>query len=155
QHPRLPQTLTSASGPPRTHVAWLRGSTRPGPPRYTAGVQPCRVRCDPGRGGRMAYTPRQRARLGPNGRTMARGKGRPAMLSCIPFLGRVVGGLGGGGWGVGRLLRGLVPAIDRGMATLCGLVATGVALLAFGQLLTLVEPAETEEESPPVWRVRP
>ena len=32
------------------------------------------------------------------------------------------------------------------MATLCGLVATGIALLAFGQLMTLTEPSEAEEE---------
>ena len=43
---------------------------------------------------------------------------------------------------------------DLGMATLSGLVATGVALLAFGQLLTFTEPLEAEEASPPVWRLR-
>jgi hypothetical protein len=36
------------------------------------------------------------------------------------------------------------------MATLCGLVATGVALLAFGQLMTFAEPAEVEEELMPI-----
>ena len=41
------------------------------------------------------------------------------------------------------------------MATLCGLVATGIALLAFGQLMTLTEPSEAAEEPPPVWRLRP
>ena len=41
------------------------------------------------------------------------------------------------------------------MATLCGLVATGIALLAFGQLMTLTEPPEAEEEPPLVWRLRP
>jgi hypothetical protein len=38
---------------------------------------------------------------------------------------------------------------------LISVLATGVALLAFGQLMTLAEPAETEEEPPPVWRLRP
>jgi hypothetical protein len=57
-----------------------------------------------------------------------------------------------GGLGLGLLLHWLVPTIDRGMATLCGLVATGIALLAFGQLMTLTDPAE---EPPPVWRLRP
>jgi hypothetical protein len=55
---------------------------------------------------------------------------------------------------LGLLLHWLMPAIDRGMATLCGLVATGVALLAFGQLMTFADPSEVEE-SPPVWRLRP
>src|SRR5215475_8853625 len=50
------------------------------------------------------------------------------------------------GLGLGLLLHWLVPAIDRGMATLCGLVATAITLLAFEQLMTLAEPSETEEE---------
>ena len=54
---------------------------------------------------------------------------------------------------LGLLLHWLVPAIDRGMATLCGLVATGGALLAFGQLMPFAEPAEVELM--PVWRLRP
>jgi len=57
--------------------------------------------------------------------------------------------------GLGLLLHWLVSAIDRGIATLCGLAATGVALLARGQLMTLAEPVEAEDESPPVWRRRP
>ena len=69
--------------------------------------------------------------------------------------GLLLGGIGGCGLGLGLLLHGLVPAIDRGMATLCGLVATGVALLAFGQLMPLAEPSEAAEEPPPVWRLRP
>ena len=77
------------------------------------------------------------------------------MLSCITVFGLLLGGICGGGLGLGLLLHWLVPAIDRGMATLCGLVATGVALLACGQLMTLAEPLEAEEESPPLWRLRP
>ena len=65
------------------------------------------------------------------------------------------GGICGCGLGLGLLLHWLVPAIDRGTATLCGLVATGVALLAFGQLMTLAEPLEAEDESPPLWGLRP
>src|SRR6266511_2934705 len=85
---------------------------------------------------------------------MARGKGRPAMLGCVTVFGLLLGGICGCGLGLGLLLHWLVPAIDRGMATLCGLVATGVAFQAFGQLLTFTEPLEAEEASPPVWRLR-
>ena len=76
------------------------------------------------------------------------------MLSCVTVCGLLLGGICGCGLGLGLLLHWLVPAIDRGMATLCGLVATGVALLAFGQLMTLTEPLEAEEDLPPVWRLR-
>jgi len=74
------------------------------------------------------------------------------MLGCITVFGLLLGGICGCGLGLGLLLHWLVPTIDRGMATLCGLVATGIALLAFGQLMTLTDPAE---EPPPVWRLRP
>ena len=77
------------------------------------------------------------------------------MLGCVTVFGLLLGGICGGGLVLGLLLHWLVPAIDRGMATLCGLVATGLALLAFGQLMTLTEPLEVEEEAPPVWRLRP
>ena len=77
------------------------------------------------------------------------------MLSCITVFGLLLGGICGCGLGLGLLLHWLVPTIDRGMATLCGLVATGLALLAFGQLMSLTEPLEAEEEAPPVWRLRP
>jgi hypothetical protein len=77
------------------------------------------------------------------------------MLGCVTVFGLLLGGICGCGLGLGLLLHWLVPAIDRGMATLCGLIATGVTLLAFGQLMTLAELAETEEELPPVWRLRP
>ena len=77
------------------------------------------------------------------------------MLSCITVFGLLLGAICGCGLGLGFLLHWLVPAIDRGVATLCGLVATGVALLAFGQLMTLAEPLEAEEDLPPVWRLRP
>jgi len=76
------------------------------------------------------------------------------MLSCVIVFGLLLGGICGCGLGLGLLLHWLVPAIDRGMATLCGLVATGLALLAFEQLMTLTEPSEAEEEPPPVWRLR-
>jgi hypothetical protein len=77
------------------------------------------------------------------------------MLGCVIVFGLLLGGICGGGLGLGLLLHWLVPAMDRGMATLCGLVATGIALLAFAQLMTLAEPVEAEEESPPLWRLRP
>ena len=77
------------------------------------------------------------------------------MLGCVTVFGLLLGGICGCGLALGLLLHWLVPAMDRGMATLCGLVATGVALLAFGQLMTLVEPVETEEALPPVWRLPP
>ena len=77
------------------------------------------------------------------------------MLGCVTIFGLLLGGICGGGLGLGLLLHWLIPAIDRGMATLCGLVATGVALLAFAQLMTLAEPVEAEDESPPLWRLRP
>jgi hypothetical protein len=63
------------------------------------------------------------------------------MLGCVTVFGLLLGGIYGCGLGLGFLLHWLVPAIDRGMATLCGLVATGIALLAFGQLMTLAEPS--------------
>ena len=76
------------------------------------------------------------------------------MLGCVTVFGLLLGGICGCGLALGLLLHWLVPVIDRGMATLCGLVATGVALLAFGQLMTFAEPSEVEE-LPPVWRLRP
>jgi hypothetical protein len=76
------------------------------------------------------------------------------MLGCVTVFGLLLGGICGCGLGLGLLLHWLIPAIDRGTATLCGLVATGVALWSFGQLMTFVEPLEAEEESPPVWRLR-
>src|SRR5262245_36722260 len=82
-------------------------------------------------------------------------RARSTMLGCVTVFGLLLGGICGCGLCLGFLLHWLVPAIDRGMATLCGLVATGVALLAFGQLMTLTEPSEAEEEAPPVWRLRP
>jgi hypothetical protein len=82
-----------------------------------------------------------------------KGRGR-LCWAASPCLGSSWGGICGCGLGLGLLLHWLVPAIDRGMATLCGLVATGVALLAFGQLMTLAEPLEAEDESPPLWRLR-
>jgi hypothetical protein len=47
------------------------------------------------------------------------------MLGCVTVFGLLLGGICGCGLGLGLLLHWLVPAIDRGMATLCGLVATG------------------------------
>ena len=77
------------------------------------------------------------------------------MLGCVTVFGLLLGGICGGGLGLGLLLHWLMPAIDRGMATLCGLVATGIALLAFEQLMTLADPADAAEEPLPVWRLRP
>ena len=76
------------------------------------------------------------------------------MLGCVTVFGLLLGGICGCGLGLGLMLHWLVPTIDRGVATLCGLVATGVALLAFGQLLTFTEPLEAEAEPPPLWRLR-
>ena len=75
---------------------------------------------------------------------MARERARPSLLGCVTVFGLLLGGICGCGLGLGLLLHWLIPAIDRGTATLCGLVATGVALLAFGQLMTLAEPLEEE-----------
>ena len=100
--------------------------------------------------------PRQRAHLRPRRKHHGQGKGRGQLCwAASPCLDSSWAGICGCGLGLGLLLHWLVPAIDRGMATLCGLVATGLALLAFGQLMTLTEPSEAEEESPPVWRLRP
>lgn len=77
------------------------------------------------------------------------------MLGCVTVFGLLLGGICGCGLVLGLLLHWLVPTIDRGVATLCGLAATGVTLLAFGQLMTFAEPSETAEEPPPVWRIRP
>jgi hypothetical protein len=92
---------------------------------------------------------------GPDGSSIARGKGRPALLGCVVVCGLILSGVVGGGLGIGVLLHWLVPAIDVGIGTLSGMVAIGVALLSFGQLMTLVEPLEAEEAPPPVWRLRP
>jgi len=79
-----------------------------------------------------------------------------AFLFCASrrTFGFLLGGVLGCGLGLGLLLHWLVPAIDRGVATPRGLVATRVTLLACGQLMTLVEPSEAEEEPPPLWRLR-
>ena len=76
------------------------------------------------------------------------------MLGCVTVFGLILGGVLGCGLGLGLLLHWLVPAMDLGVATLSGLVATGVALLTFGQLMTFAEPSEAEEP-PPVWWLRP
>ena len=115
---------------------------------------PC-ARCDPGRSRRIGYTPGRGPPWAPDGSTTARERTRPSLLGCVTVFGLILGGICGCGLGLGLLLHWLVPAIDRGVATLCGLVATGVALLAFGQLITFAEPSEAEEDLPPVWRLRP
>jgi hypothetical protein len=71
------------------------------------------------------------------------------MLGCVTVFGLLLGGICGCGLGLGLLLHWLVPAMDRGMATLCGLVATGVALLAFGQLMTPADPTATDAATSP------
>jgi hypothetical protein len=80
----------------------------------------------------MEYTPRQRVRLGPRWKHHGRGKGEAVYARLRHRVWAPLGGICGCGLGLGLLLHWLVPAIDCGMATLCGLVATGVALLAFG-----------------------
>ena len=102
----------------------------------------------------MEYTPRQRARLGFLRKHHGQGKGEAVSAGLRH---RVWAPPGRDLWvgGLGLLLHWLAPASDRGMATLGGLVATGVAMLAFGQLMTRAEPLEAEDESPPVWRLRP
>jgi hypothetical protein len=107
------------------------------------------------RRGRIAYTPDRGPTLGHPPTTAVRRKGEAVYARLRHRVWAPPGGICGCGLGLGFLLHWLVPAIDRGMATLCGLVATGVALLAFGQLMTLAEPAEAEEELSPVWRLRP
>jgi len=77
------------------------------------------------------------------------------MLGCVTVFVLLLGGVLGCGLGLGLLLHWLVPAMDLGVATLSGLMATGVALLTFGQLMTFAEPSEAEEEPPPVWRLPP
>jgi hypothetical protein len=77
------------------------------------------------------------------------------MLGCVTVFGLILGGVVGGGLGLGVFLHWVVPAIDVGIGTLSGMVAIGVALLSFGQLLTLAEPLEAEEAPPPVWHLRP
>src|SRR4030095_15116164 len=96
-----------------------------------------------------------RPREVPHNGTGARRRTRSSMLGCVTVFGLLLGGICGCGLALGLLLHWLVPAIDRGMVTLCGRGATGVALLAFAQLMTLTEPSEAEEEPPPVWRLRP
>jgi len=44
------------------------------------------------------------------------------MLGCVTVFGLLLGGICGCGLGLRLLLHWLVPAIDRGMATLCGLL---------------------------------
>jgi hypothetical protein len=77
------------------------------------------------------------------------------MLGCVTVFALLLAGICGWGLLLGLLLHWLVPTIDRGMATLCGLVATGVTLLACGQLMTWAEPSATAEEPPPIWPMRP
>lgn len=79
----------------------------------------------------------------------------PSVLGCVTVFALILGGVLGCGLGLGLLLHWLVPAIDVGVGTLSGIVATGVALLTFGQLMTLPEPVEAAEEPPTVWRLRP
>jgi hypothetical protein len=80
----------------------------------------------------------------------------PSLLGCLVLFLFILGMVVGCGMGVGVLLHWLVPAIDVGGGTLIGVVATGFALLGFGRLMTLPDPAPEEEgEPPPVWRLRP
>lgn len=79
-----------------------------------------------------------------------------SVLGCLAVLLLLLGAVLGCGLLLGILLHGLVPAIDLGIGTLSGLVAMGVALWTFGRLMALLpESWETEDESPPVWPLRP
>jgi hypothetical protein len=79
----------------------------------------------------------------------------PSVLGCLVVFLLLLGGVSGCGLVLGLLLHWLVPAIDLGMGTLCGVVATGIALLTFGQLMALPESSGADEASPPVWQLRP
>src|SRR5262245_63526069 len=81
----------------RTPPAQLRRSARLplSAPRLIAPGAPC-GRSPAGYGN--ARPPWQGARLGPDGSTRARGKGRPAMLGCVTVFGLLLGGSVGAGW---------------------------------------------------------
>src|SRR5262249_57172991 len=139
---------------PSAHAAWPKGHTGSGSQRRTAPCLRCRACPWTGRS-HSVYSPAGRPREAPHSGTRARRRTRSSMLGCVTVFGLLLAGICGCWLGLGLLLHWLVPAIDRGMATLCGLVATGLALRALAQLMTLTEPSEVEEEAPPVWRLRP
>src|SRR5262249_3772776 len=135
---------------PRGHSASPKRNAGPGPSRHTARPawpwtgQMHRVYSlagDPCGAPHRGATARRKARLG--------------MLGWPVVCGVILGGGVGGGRGLGVVLHGWGPAIAVGMGTRSGMVAIGVALLSFGQLITLAEPLEAEEAPPPVWRLRP
>ena len=79
-----------------------------------------------------------------------------SLLSFLTIFLVIMGVLVGFGMGVGVLMRWLVPAIDVGVGTLIGVVATGFALLFFGRLMTLPDLSLEEDVEPHiVWRMTP
>ena len=74
------------------------------------------------------------------------------LMIFLPILGVLVGL----GMGVGVLVHWLVPAIDIGVGTLIGVVATGFSLLFFGRLMTFPDPDLEEDVEPrTAWRMTP
>lgn len=79
-----------------------------------------------------------------------------SLLGFLTIFLPIMGVLVGFGMGVGVLIHWLVPAIDIGVGTLIGVVATGFSLLFFGRLMTLPGPYLEEDVEPPtVWRMTP
>jgi len=99
QHSRLPHPLASAIAQPSTHVAWCWGHTRLGSPRHMAGVRRCRVSGVPlDEADAWSILSQQRARLGPDGSTMARERARASMLGCVTVFGLLLGASADAGW---------------------------------------------------------
>ena len=79
-----------------------------------------------------------------------------SLLSFLTIFLLIMGVLVGFGMGVGVLVRWLMPAIDVGVGTLIGVVATGFSLLFFGRLMTLPDPYLEEDMEPHIlWRMTP
>ena len=99
--------------------------------------------------------PWQRAHLRPRWQHQGQEGVRPAMLSCVTVFGLLLGGICGCGLGLGSAaaLAGAHHGSRDGDALWPR--RHGDSPLAFGQLMTLTEPSEAEEEPPPVWRLRP
>ncbi len=79
-----------------------------------------------------------------------------SLLSFLTIFLLIIGVLVGFGMGVGVLMHWLVPAIDVGVGTLIGVVATGFSLLFYGRLMTFSDLYLEEDVEPPtVWRMTP
>jgi len=79
-----------------------------------------------------------------------------SLLSFLVIFLLIMGVLVGFGMGVGVLVHWLMPAIDVGIGTLMGVVATGFSLLFFGRLMTLSDPYLEEDVEPHIlWRMTP